>query len=302
MKSKIALIMVLFAGVFWGSSPLFVSTLSEMGFSSLQSSSIRLTLAAPMLHIVLLASGRKNYKVSIRAIFYFEICGVFSSLAMCICYYYAITATSAAVAAVLLYTAPIFVMIMSIIFFKEKMTAKKAVCLILAVIGCALTSGIIGGIKGSVLGVFIGLLSGIAYSLYSIISTFALKDGASPLACTAFSFTFAALAAQLLTSPVDIIVKITAQPNIIGSVLYLIIFSACTCVIPFVLYTLGLSRLKPDIAAILASTEPVVAALVGIFILKQTPSIYQIIGIIAVISAITILNVNFKSKQQKNSV
>ena len=302
MKSKLALIMVLLAGVFWGSSPLFVSNLNEIGFTSIQSSSIRLTLAAPMLHIVLLASGRKNYKVSLRAIFYFAICGVFSSLAMCICYYYAITATSAAVAAVLLYTAPIFVMIMSLIFFKEKMTVKKTVCLILAVIGCALTSGIIGGIKGSVLGVFIGLLSGIAYSLYSIISTFALKDGASPLACTAFSFTFAAIAVQLLTSPVDIVVKIANQPNVINTVLYLILFSACTCVIPFVLYTLGLSRLKPDIAAILASTEPVVAALVGIFILKQTPSIFQVIGIIAVISAITVLNINFKSKKQKNSV
>lgn len=301
MRSKLSLIMVLLAGVFWGSSPLFVSTLTEMGFTSLQSSSIRLTLAAPMLHIVLLCSGKKNYRVSLRSIIYFAICGVFSSLAMCICYYYAITATSAAVAAVLLYTAPIFVMIMSLIFFKEKMTAKKTVCLILAVIGCALTSGIIGGIKGSILGVCIGLLSGVAYSLYSIVSTFALKDGSSPLACTAFSFTFAALAVQLLTSPVAIVQKIASAPNVIGTVLYLILFSACTCVAPFVLYTLGLSRLKPDIAAILASTEPVVAALVGIFILKQTPSVFQVIGIIAVISAITILNINFKSKQQKNS-
>ena len=299
MLKKISLILVLLAGVFWGSSPLFVSTLTDMGFSSLQSSSIRLTLAAPMLHIVLLVSGVRNYRVSLKSIIYFAFCGVFSSLAMCVCYYYAITATSAAVAAVLLYTAPIFVMIMSLIFFKEKMTAKKTICLILAVIGCALTSGIIGGIKGSLIGVLVGLLSGVAYSLYSIFSTFALKDGSSPLSCTAFSFTFAALAVQLLTSPVKIVKMIAEAPNIPGTILYLMLFSACTCVIPFVLYTLGLSRLKPDIAAILASTEPVVAALVGIFILKQKPSIFQVIGILTVISAITVLNLNFQKSNKK---
>lgn len=299
MLKKISVILILLSGVFWGSSPMFVNTLSDMGFSSLQSSSIRLTLAAPMLHIVLICSGVKNYKVTLKSVFYFAICGIFSSLAMCVCYYYAITATSAAVAAVLLYTAPIFVMIMSILFFKEKLTAKKLFCLIIAVVGCALTSGIIGGIKGSLIGVFVGILSGVAYSLYSIFSTFALKDGASPLACTAFSFTFAALAAQLLASPVEIVQMISQSPTPLKTVLYLILFSACTCVIPFVLYTLGLSNLKPDVAAILASSEPVVAALVGVFLLKQEITVFQFIGIALVITAIVVLNIKKNNKKEQ---
>lgn len=298
MLKKLSLVLVLLAGVFWGTSPLFVSKLSGFGFTSLQTSSIRLTLAVPMMHIVLICSGIKNYKVRPRAFIYFAICGIFSSLAMCVCYFYAITATSAAVAAVLLYTAPIFVMLMSMLFFKEKLTLRKAACLILAVIGCALTAGIIGGMKGSFIGVIVGLLAGITYSLYSIVSTFAIKDGVSPLTCTAFSFTFAALAIQIITSPVEIVHKVSSFDNVAGTVLYLLLFSACTCVIPFVLYTLGLSKLKPDIAAIAASTEPVVCAIIGVFILKQGITVFQIIGIALVISAIVILNLNFKKSKK----
>ena len=298
MKAKISIALVLLAGVFWGSSAIFVNKLSELGFSNLQICSIRVTFAVPLLHAILISKGVKNYKLKLKTVGIIAFCGVFSVLAMCVCYFYAILETTPATAAVLLYTAPIFVMIMSVIFFKERMTAKKTLCLSMAVIGCALTSGIIGGIQGSVIGIIIGLLSGFTYSLYSIISTVVIKQGASPLACTAISFTFAAIAAQIITSPVDIVTKISASPEPFIMILGLIFFSICTCVIPFLLYTLGLSNLKPEVAAILASTEPVVAAIVGVAVLNKSINGFQITGIIFVLAAITILNL----KNKKSSV
>ena len=297
MLKKYSLFLVLLSGVFWGSSPLFVNHLISLGYESLQTSAIRLILAAPMMHICLLVTGKQNYKIPLKSIKYLFLCGIGSVLTMCICYFYAMTLTTAAVSAVLLYTAPIFVMIMSIIFFKERFTGKKCTALILAVLGCALTSGIIGGISGSILGVLIGLLSGFAYSLYGIISTFAIKQGVTPIACTAFSFTFAAIAAFFITDPIELISDIKMLSSSPVEIIMLPLFSLFTAVIPFILYTVGLKNVKPDVAAIAASTEPVVCALFGTFVLSQGITVFQIIGIVLVIMAIIILNVKTNKKR-----
>ena len=296
---KFSLIFVLLAGVFWGSSPVFVSIIGELGFNSIECTAIRLLLAAPMLFVLLLIFDKKLPKISLKMLLCFASSGICSVLAMCLSYYYAIKNTSAAVAAVLLYTAPIFVMIMSVIFFKEKITAKKSLCLILAVLGCALTSGIIGGIKGTALGVFFGIMSGFTYSLYGIISTVALREGATPLSCTAFSFLFASIGGLIISNPINIAVKTASLDAPFLAFLMMLLFSLCTAVIPYALYTLGLSGLKPDIAAIAASSEPVVASLFGIFWLKQSTDAFQIIGIALVVITITVLNVNPKVKQSK---
>jgi drug/metabolite transporter (DMT)-like permease len=183
---------------------------------------------------------------------------------------------------------------MSVVFFKEKFTLRKLSALILAVIGCALTSGIIGGLNGSLFGVFMGVASGLAYSLYGIISTVALKEGATPISCTAFSFLFAAIGASIISNPINIATKTLSLENPFKALLLMITFSLCTAVIPYILYTVGLSGTKPDIAAIAASSEPVVASIFGVFVLNQQIDAFQIIGILFVISAITVLNLKFK--------
>jgi drug/metabolite transporter (DMT)-like permease len=60
-------------------------------------------------------------------------------------------------------------------------------------------------------------------------------------------------------------------------------------VLPFVLYTKGLSQLETSRAAIIATLEPVVATIIGIFLFKESISIIKIIGIALVIVAIAIL-------------
>lgn len=296
MFKKFSILLILFAGVFWGSSPFFVNVLSSMGFDSLQNTAVRIIIAAPMLHLTLLAFGKKNYKIPLKAYIYLALCGVCSVLTMCICYYYAMMMTSAAVSAVLLYTAPIFVMLMSAILFKEKFTVKKVTALTLAFIGCALTAGIVGGIQGSAAGVLVGIAAGFAYSLYGILSTYALRLGVSPLACTAFSFTFAAIAALFITSPFKTVEMIALTDSPLKTILFMVLFSICTSVLPYILYTFGLRSVKPDIAAIAASTEPIVATLIGVFVLRQEITLFQIIGIFLVICAITLLNLNINKK------
>jgi drug/metabolite transporter (DMT)-like permease len=217
---------------------------------------------------------------------------------MCLFYYACILQTSAAVSAILLYTAPIFVMIMSVIFFKEKVTVKKVFALALAVVGCALVSGILTGMTVNAVGIVFGILSGFAYSLYGILTAFFMRKNSEPLTFSALSFTFAAIGALLICDTPTIIATVAAQsgiPLLLGS---FVLFSLCSAVIPFALYTKGLVGVRPDVASILAFAEPLTAALIGIFVLSQPFYVYQGVGIAFIVVAIIILNVHPKKKKK----
>lgn len=300
MLKKFSLFLVLLAGIFWGSTPLFINYLQEVGFDSFQCTLIKLLPSSPIMFLLVFVFDKKLPKLTPKLILYFALIGICSVLAMCTFYYYSIMFTTAAVAAVLQYTAPIFVMIMSVILFKEKITVKKIICLILTVVGCCLTAGILGGFKGSVLGVLLGLLAGFSYSLYGIISTFALREGATPFSCTAFSFIFATIGACFISNPITIIKQTASLEKPLEAVAVMLGFSICTSVIAYSLYTLGLLGTKPDVASIMATVDPIVSTLIGVFFLSQPLEIAQRIGIILVFASITALNIKFKSTSKKH--
>ncbi|MBE6948446.1 MAG: hypothetical protein E7456_01200 [Ruminococcaceae bacterium] len=297
MKNKIPVIYILLAGILWGCSCLFVSKLTALGFTPMHCTAIRITTAALILNIALIIKGKgfKYYKMDFISFILVVFTGWFSVLSMCIFYYLAMTETSAAVSAILLYTAPLFVMIMSVIFFKEKITAMKIAAFIIAIAGCALVSGIISGVAASTSGIIFGILSAVSYSLYGILTTFFMKRNSERLTFTAVSFAFAAIGALMLTNVKEII-DLTAQAD---SPLKLIalypVFGLITAVLPFVFYTKGLSGVRPDVASILAFIEPMTAAVLGIAVLRQPFDFYQGIGIGLIVVSILLLNTKQKN-------
>ena len=299
MKSnKLSVIYILIAGALWGSSCLFVGKLTEMGFSPLQCTAIRCVTAAIILNAALVIKGVRNYKISAASWGLCALSGICSVLAMCIFYYYSMTTTSAAVSAILLYTAPVFVLIMSVIFFKEKMTAKKIGAFCVAIVGCALVSGIASGAAADTMGIVFGVLSGLAYSLYGILTTFYMRKNTERLTFSALNFTFAAIGAVAISDPVETVRVIGELPRLPLSLLFFVLFGLCTAALPYVFYTAGLSGVRPDVASILAFSEPLTAAVLGIAVLKQPFDFTQGIGIALVIAAIVMLNVSVKRKNK----
>ncbi|MBQ2184354.1 MAG: EamA family transporter, partial [Lachnospiraceae bacterium] len=68
MKDKsrqgIGTLLIIIAGIFWGSMGIFVRKLTEDGFNSIQIVAIRLTLAALFFCLILLIKDRKGFKIS----------------------------------------------------------------------------------------------------------------------------------------------------------------------------------------------------------------------------------------------
>ena len=134
---------------------------------------MRLTAGAVIFIIVLAARG-KGFKIAVRNIPLFLGLGLGSVLFFTVCYFKSIEMLPLSIAAILLYTSPIWVTLMSVLFFKERLTLRRVAALVLAFGGCVLVSGLGGGGLTPLL--LIGLCSGIGYGLYSIPGGVALRN------------------------------------------------------------------------------------------------------------------------------
>ncbi|MCQ2467792.1 MAG: DMT family transporter [Clostridia bacterium] len=296
-KTYIGDILIILAGLFWGSMGLFVRHLASFGFTSIQIASLRLSCAAIIYVIILFFKDRKGFKIALRDIPLFLGLGLLSILFFTYCYFTAIQIMAMSTAAILLYTSPIWVMLMSLIFFKEKLTSQKIIALILAFLGCVLVSGIGGG-KVTVWGLLVGLGSGIGYGLYSILGTVALRKY-STYTVTTYTFIVAGLGSFFVADTPDMISKLQQTGAVPSTLLFVLVTAIFTAVIPYLLYTLGLSKTTASRAAILATVEPVTATIFGFFVMHEKVSMVALVGIVLVLLAIAVLNIRSSKKNEK---
>ena len=289
-------ILIILAGCFWGSMGIFVRKLGTYGFDSLQIVSIRVTLAALFFSVVLLIKDRSGFKISLHDLPLFLGLGFGSILFFTVCYFTAITMMSLSTAAILLYTSPVWIMLMSVIFFHEKLDRKKLIALALAFMGCILVSGISGG-GVTPIGLLVGLGSGIGYGLYSILGTIALRRY-SPCTVTTYTFIFAAVGSWIICRPADMFDKFSNAADSGFLIAFCCLTALITAVIPFLAYTCGLQNVEASKAGIIATIEPMVATLIGILVFSEPLTLMSGLGILLILSAVIILNLKFE-KQKK---
>lgn len=279
---------IIVAGIFWATMGLFVRSIGRFGFDSFQIAAFRLSVAATGFSILLAVRDRKGFKIRLKDIPLFLGLGLGSIAVMTCCYFTAIRMLTMSAAAILLYTSPIWVMLMSVLFLHERITRRKIIALVFAFGGCVLVSGLGSG-EINPAGIAVGIASGIAYGLYSILGNIALRRYSS-YTVTAYTFTFAALGVLLFARPAQMVQMVTTADRLPALVLLVISIGVVTAVIPFLLYTMGLESVEPSRAAILATSEPMMATVLGILIYREGMNPVSIIGILCILIAIFILN------------
>lgn len=282
---------ILGAGCLWGFMGLFTRKLSSFGFSSSDALVIRCGIAALFFGITLLLTDRKLFVIRLKDLWCFLGVGICSLLFFTYCYFQCIRLTNLSMAAVLLYTAPSIVMVISLFVFREKLTPNKILALLLAFAGCCLVSGLGGG-AGNVGGIFFGLGAGFGYALYSIFARLALNRGYDSRTINFYAMLIATIGACIIwggVRPVELMLSsASAAFWSLGTALF-------SCYLPYLLYTYGLTGTETGKAAVMASTEPVVATLVGIVFFREKLSLLSALGVLLVIVAIAALN--FKGKK-----
>lgn len=278
---------VLLAGALWGILSIFVHILNGAGFGALACVEVRAFFTAVLLFFYLLVTDRRKLKINLRDLPVFLGTGLLSIVFFNYCYFKAIELTgSAAVPALLLYTAPLFVMLLSALLFHEKITRSKILAAVLTFIGLGFVTGAFSGgesLSGQV--VLLGLGAGLGYALYSIFGKcVAGKYDASTI--TFYTFAVAAVGVLPLSGPADYAPLLLHVSNLLPG-LGLAVFST---VLPFLFYTKGLTGMDAGKAAILATIEPFVAALVGAAFFHEQFTASKIVGMVLILGAIVYLN------------
>lgn len=294
--NKIISIFPILSGIFFGSGGIFIRRLIEMGVDSYSIVFLRVFIALPILILWLFFTNKKLFYVRLKDVWVFFGAGVLGTLGLNLSYNYSITELSLSLSAILLSLAPIFVVIFSFFLFKEKITSTKIYCMILAIVGSALASGVFESVsmRWSFKGILVGLFAAIFYSLYSIFSKIAMEKKYDALTITLYS----TLAITMVLFPMNDwgFVREIISVSPLKMSIFMVAHSLCTCIFPYALYTISLNYMDAGKASILCSCEPIAATIFGLLFYNEVPTLLSLVGLVIVLVALGILSLK-NSKQ-----
>ncbi|RST58292.1 EamA family transporter [Siminovitchia terrae] len=295
MRDMLARLAVMLGALLWGTLAIFVKKLTYYGFTEMEIVTIRVTGAfICFIPIAIAANSKGQMQVQLRHIWYFIGTGLFSIAFFNWAYFTAMNMMSISIAVMLLYTGPAFVVVLSNLFLKERLTGKKLAAVLMTVTGCAVIalSGDNSSGNWTLLGFVIGLCSGLGYALYSIFSKLALRKYNS-MTITLYTF----LIASICLLPFFPFWKKTFGLPLEGW-LYIVGLGLIPTVIAYLLYTTGLSKVETSTASILATVEPVAAVIIGILLFHEQLYGGQLAGASMIVSSILIISYERKTKKE----
>lgn len=286
--SKLSFLFVFFAASLWGIIGIFIRQFNKLGFNSMQIIFVRALFTVIILLPIIFFYNKSLLKIKLKDIWCFLGTGVLSIVLFTYFYFTTITVSSLSLAAVLMYTAPFFMVLLAAILFKEKITVLKIFACFVAFLGCMLVSGVFNSANFSLYALITGVLSGIFYALYTVFSRYALLKGYNTVTIIIYSFIFALLSCLPFINVKQTLTITFLNFNNILTTVGIALF--CT-ILPYLFYTFGLKTTQTGIALITASIEPVVATIIGFIFFYEIPSIISIIGIVLVLLSVCILNI-----------
>ncbi len=290
-------VFIIAAACIWGSMGIFVRRIEVIGFSPMDIVAIRSIGAFLILLLYTFFFRRRLLLICRKDLALFAASGILSITFFNYCYFTTITRTSLSLAAVLLYTAPSFVILLAHVFFKERITPRKILTLLMSFAGCVFVSGILkNSLKLGAADFMLGIGAGFGYALYSIFTRAALSRGYSSLTITLYTFFFAGLSSLPFADFARTIRLIRLNCRIwpdLASMVLLVTIAA------YALYTFGLHSMEAGTASILACIEPVVATGFGFLLYRERLTPMEAIGIVLVLTSSVVVNLSPKSKMNK---
>ncbi len=289
-------LLILLAASLWGTAGIFVRTAERAGLSEMQVVFIRALFSCVLLGGITLFKGRRLFRIALRDLPLFAGSGIFSIVMFNFCYYKTMALTSLSVAAVLLYTAPFFVVILSVFLFHERLTLKKCAACIVAFIGCCLVTGVFGsGTRLTAAAIGFGVLTGFGYALYTIFGRLLLDRGYASLTITFYTFLFALIGCLPFVSLPGVFSVVLSGWPAFQNALWMAVLNT---VAPYLFYTAGLKGVSPSAAPVIAMAEPVVATLIGAAFFHERVTVMGGVGIALVVASVAVLNLKTEKRHE----
>ena len=296
IMKKIYLILPILAGFMFGSSGIFVRTLTQNGIDPTTLLFLRFSIAILPLLIAILLTDKKMLNIKLNDIPLILTC------AMCIiglnlCYNESMNTVPLSLAAVLLSIAPIYVLIFAYILFKENITAKKIICMLIAILGCILMTGILESNISNIpmFGIVSGIGAGLFWAIYLMASKKSIEKGNHTYTILIYSILFISIVLLPFTNFSQIGNFVNINPTL--TILFLIIHSTFSFALPYIFSTLSLNYMDSGTSSIfLSGAEPLAALIFGSLIYSEIPTILMFFGFILTLIAMMVLSRQDKVK------
>ena len=290
MMKRIYLILPILAGMMFGSSGIFVRTLTQNGIDPTTLLFLRFSIAIIPLLIAILATDKNLFKIDLKDIPLFLVCSL-CIIGLNLCYNHSMNTVPLSLAAVLLSIAPIYVLIIAYFMFGENITSKKLICMILAISGCIMMTGVleINFENIPLLGILSGIGAGLFWAVYLMASKKSIENGKHTFTILFYSIIFISIALIPFSDFGEISNFISINPML--TVIFLILHSTFSFALPYILSTISLNYMDSGTSSIfLSGAEPFAALIFGLLIYSEVPTPLMFCGFILTIIAMMMLS------------
>lgn len=292
MNAKVKLVIAM---LIFGSIGIFVRTIDmPSGILAL----VRGSIGTVFLWLAGIAMKRKISSKAIKKNFKLLMFSGVAIGANWICLFEAYRYTTISVATLCYYLSPVFVILVSPIFLKEKLTAVKGGCVMLSLLGMMLVVDVFNGGYGNgsgIKGVAFGIMAALLYASVVIMNKF-LKE-IEPIDMTVSQLGIASVVLLpyiLLTGSGS---KVTINGN---TLLLLLLLGIVNTGIAYLLYFSSLKDLSGQTAALFSYIDPVTAILLSALLFQEKMSVPQVLGAVLILGS-TVVSELIENRKQASS-
>ena len=276
-KNKLKIILAM---LIWGTMGIFIKTIP---LSSLEIAFYRSIIGALFIIILSISQKEKWNKEDLRKDLKILIPSGIALGAGWVLLFQGYKNTTVSIATLSYYIAPVFIVILSIIVLKEKITRKKILCIIVAIIGLLLVLDIknLGNIgDNNLLGIIYSVLAAVFYAIVVILNKFIKKLSGSKVTIVQL------LVSTIILMPFTILNSTRSLMSLdMLSLFLLLLVGIVHTGIAYLLYFSSVKQIEGQSIAILSYMDPIFALVIAGLFLGEKMTLIQLFGGILILGS-----------------
>lgn len=282
-------VLTILSGVIFGASALFAMNIYENGSNAMTFSEHRMILGALFLGIAQRLIGGQSLKISARDLRHVAVCSLgfgLTPILLCSSYNY----LPSGLCTTIHFVYPVLVLLVCLLFFREKLSVKKGICCLLCICGILCFCSADGAVQ--LRGVVLALLSGCTYTFYIV---YLDKSGLTSLPPFLLGFWLNAVSAVLVTG----ITLLSGQQSFSlnaqawgATVLY----AGVLLSVGVIAFQNGVKYIGAQNGALLSTFEPMTSVLFGILFFHEKLTVRSAVGIVCILCSVVLLSVSPRKK------
>ena len=280
-KGMIAISMAAFL---FGAAGALAKILFRAEISPIDLTAIRAIVTNSLIALFLMITSRQALRLTRDAMPLLLASGI-AFTAVNISFYLAISKINVGAAITLEYTAPLFVLILSVLLHKRRLSWRDVSTVGVAIIGCFLLNGTSTSVFSLSSGVLWGLFCGFSFGVANMIGNACSGRGITPTFVTFYSF----LVSALIWMPTLPFLSMWQIQTDLATLSLIGFITVVATIIPYWLLMYGLRHVDALPATIVGMLDPVAAGLLAFILIGETLTGGHITGIALILLAISFL-------------